>query len=114
MPIYSFETEEGNQIDYFFSVKEAPSIGEVISLPMIGLVRRIPTPFYCSENVNANSVESFVKKTKATDTMGDLMDRSKELSDKRAKNNGGVDPLKRKFFDDYKKTRDGKKHPEDL
>ena len=27
--------------------------------------------------------------------------------------NGGEDPLKRKYFDDYKKTRNGKKHIKD-
>lgn len=45
--------------------------------------------------------------------MGDLMDRSEELSQKRAALNGGVDPVKEKFFKDYSAKRKGKKHPSD-
>ena len=47
------------------------------------------------------------------DTVGGLMDRSAELSDKRAKEAGGIDPVKQKYFEDYSKNRRGFKHPSD-
>lgn len=57
---------------------------------------------------------AFIEKTgKMKGKYGDLLDYSAELSEKRAELNGGEDPLKRKYFDDYKKTRNGKKHIKD-
>ena len=41
--------------------------------------------------------------------MGDLWDRSKELSDKRAHENGGVDPIRANYEKDYSSKRKGKK-----
>lgn len=42
-------------------------------------------------------------------TVGDLMDKSAELSEKRAEKNNGLDPIKEKMYSDYEKTT-GKKH----
>lgn len=57
--------------------------------------------------------KSFVNKTgNMKGTYGDLMDYSAELSEKRAAQAGGEDPLKRKHFDNYKKQT-GKKHLRD-
>lgn len=59
------------------------------------------------------SKEDFVKKTGSKrGTMGDLMDKSAELSEKR-KSITGEDPIQRKFFDKYAKKRKGKLHPND-
>ena len=44
-------------------------------------------------------------------TMGDLWDRSQELSDKRKKLYGGSDPVKKKYYEDWSKKRKGKVHP---
>ena len=38
------------------------------------------------------------------------MDASAELSSKRAEQNGGIDPVKQKYFKDYAKKRNGTKH----
>ena len=46
-------------------------------------------------------------------TVGDLMDKSKEMSDMRAKESGGVDPILDKKFKDYSKLRGGIKDPQD-
>ena len=46
------------------------------------------------------------------ETLGDLMDRSKELSEKRQKS-AGIDPVQKKFFEDYSKKTNGKKHAKD-
>ena len=45
-------------------------------------------------------------------TMGDMMDYSKELSMKRASKNGGVDPVKEKYYKKYSDERNGTKHPQ--
>ena len=42
-------------------------------------------------------------------TVGDLLDYSAELSERRAEANGGVDPVKQKYFRNYEK-KTGKKH----
>jgi hypothetical protein len=58
--------------------------------------------------------KGFVNKTaNMKGRYGDLLDYSSELSDRRASLNGGEDPIKRKYFDDYKKKTNGKKHIKD-
>jgi hypothetical protein len=58
--------------------------------------------------------KGFVNKTaNMKGRYGDLLDYSSELSDRRAALNGGEDPIKRKYFDDYKKKTNGKKHVKD-
>ena len=46
-------------------------------------------------------------------TMGDLWDRSKELSEKR-KQKLGYDPVKSKYLDQYSKERKGKRLPKHM
>ncbi len=57
------------------------------------------------------SSKDFVKVTNRKGLVGDLWDRSKEMSLKRAQKEGGVDPVKAKYLDDYAKRRHGVKHP---
>ncbi len=60
------------------------------------------------------SNSDFVNQTKnMKGTVGDLMDKSKEMSEMRAKESGGVDPILDKKFKDYSKLRGGIKDPED-
>ena len=47
-------------------------------------------------------------------TVGDLLDKSSELSNQRAQENGGVDPLKKKYYENYSKERKGAKHPNEI
>lgn len=44
-------------------------------------------------------------------TIGDLFDRSREFSEKRA-GNSGQDSIKEQFYKDYAKERNGKEHPD--
>ena len=46
-------------------------------------------------------------------TYGELVDRATEDSHRRAAKNGGVDPIKSKWFKTYSDKRKGKKHPKD-
>jgi hypothetical protein len=43
-------------------------------------------------------------------TVGHMLDYSAEMSDKRASQAGGVDPVKQKYFDNYAKERRGARH----
>ena len=64
------------------------------------------------EKLNANSSEKdFARVTgNQRGTVGDLWDRSAELSEKRKKVYG-KDPVKEKYFKDWSKKRKGKVHP---
>jgi hypothetical protein len=55
-----------------------------------------------------------VKVTNKPGTIGDLWDRSAELSAKRADKNGGIDPVKEQYFKDYSEKRNGQKHQEQI
>jgi len=56
----------------------------------------------------------FIEKTgKMKGSYGDILDKSKELSAKRAGERDGVDPIQKKYFDDYAKTRKGARHLSD-
>jgi len=64
------------------------------------------------EKLSVNSNEKdFARVTKnQKGTVGDLWERSQELSEKRKKVYG-KDPIKKKYFDDWSKKRKGKVHP---
>lgn len=65
--------------------------------------------------IDANSSKAFLDRTRSKKgTLGDMLDYSKELSNKRADQNGGVDPIKQKYFEKYSKERRGAKHPEQM
>ena len=58
-----------------------------------------------------SSAQDFARVTSSQKgNVGDLFDRSKELSEKREKIYG-KDPIKNKYFKDWSKKRSGKKHP---
>jgi len=61
------------------------------------------------------SANNYVEKTaNMKGTVGDLLDYSAELSERRAEANGGVDPVKEKALKDYSKKTGGKKHTSQL
>ena len=45
---------------------------------------------------------------------GDMLDYSSEMSQRRADQAGGVDPVKEKYFKEYSKKRKGAKHFEQM
>lgn len=66
-------------------------------------------------HVDPFSSKQFAEKTGSKKgTFGDLLDRSAELSSKRAEITGHADPVKEKYFNDYAKKRRGAKHPDQL
>lgn len=63
--------------------------------------------------IDAFSQSEFIHKTgNKKGTVGDILDLSSELSEKRAQLDGKEDPVKRKYFEDYKK-RNKKDHLQD-
>ena len=61
------------------------------------------------------SANNYVEKTaNMKGTVGDLLDYSAELSERRAEINGGVDPGKQKALEKYSKSTGGKKHTSEL
>lgn len=109
MPLYTFLNDEtGEYKDVFFGMNDKKEfIGEdgkqwrrIYYVPQASIDTKI-NPF---------SERDFVNKTgNKKGTVGEVMDLSAELSQKRAESTGKEDPVKRKLFNDYeKKTK--KKH----
>ena len=109
---YNTETDEYREVE--MSMKEyAPYRGEngnedcwerVYDTPQISMGNST------AKKVNPYSQKEFVERTgKMKGNFGDMFDYSKELSDRRAKDHGGVDPVKEKYFRNYEK-KTGKKH----
>jgi len=64
--------------------------------------------------VDPYSVEDFNRVTNKNGTVGDLWDRSAELSNERASKNGGIDPIKQNYFEEFQKRHAGIKHTEQI
>jgi len=61
--------------------------------------------------IDPHNQKEFVEKTGGKKgTFGDMMDYSQEMSERRAEKNGGVDPVKEKYYKDYAAERGGAKH----
>lgn len=65
--------------------------------------------------INPWDSKSFADRTgNMKGTIGDIETHSKEMSEARASENGGKDPVKEKYFKQYSKERNGAKHPGQL
>jgi predicted nucleic acid-binding Zn ribbon protein len=116
MPIYIFfntETEEYKEVfqkmndvhEYFGESGQEKNWKRVFTIPQASFDSKID-PF---------NTKDFVTKTGAKKgTYGDLLDKSAELSRKRAEMAGGQDPVKQKYFENYSKARRGAKHPDQM
>ena len=61
------------------------------------------------------SVNQFLDVTKnKKGTYGNMLDYSKELSERRSSIVGGQDPIKEKYYEQYSKDRKGAKHPDKI
>lgn len=118
MPLYTF-TKVSNpetQEDFFFTMAEAPKVDDIIEDDNGVKWKRIFTlpNAAVDSKIDHNNPNDFVEKTgKKKGSVGDLLDASKELSDRRAKERGGVDPVQQSFFNNYKKSRHGVQHFEE-
>lgn len=107
MPIYLFKNPESGKIVH---VIQRMSEAHVYSENGVQFERVFTIPnTYIDENIDTS--QKFVEKTGSMKgTLGEIWDYSQELSEKRAKSNGGVDPIRKKAEDKYSKKRRGMKY----
>lgn len=114
MPLYTFENiKTGELRDVYFNMNDSKQyLGEN------GDEHDVWKRVYHSPNASVdskydhNSIADFVNKTaNKKGSYGDILDKSKELSQKREKEKG-FDPIKHKYYSNYSKERNGKVHPE--
>ncbi len=115
MPQYSFARLDNPDVkqDVFYSMKEVPSVGAVVEIDGVKWKRVFTKPrMSVDTKVDCHSASDFVKATnKTNDTMGDLYDRSKEMSLKRIEKDG-IDNIKESYYTNYSKRRRGTVHPD--
>ena len=112
MPLYTFSNPKtGETIDLFFSMNDKK---EYVDDDGLKWNREYHSPeLNATGRTDAWNSKQFVEKTgRESGTVGDLLDRSSELSQERASQNGGVDPLKEKYYQRYTKERNGAIHPD--
>ncbi len=108
MPLYTFEhpvTEEQQDValgmndDKVFIDENGTEWKRIFHIPNAAM----------DNDIDPFSKQQFLDKTNTRGTVGDLMERSKEMSEKRT-NKLGYDPMKKKYFKEYSKKRNGIKH----
>jgi hypothetical protein len=113
MPIYVYEhpkTEEVIELIQGMNDEHVYVDKEGVEWKRIFLSSQLNT----ESSIDHWSSNDFVEKTKdAKGSYGDMLDRSAELSEKRSKDYGGIDPVKQKYFENYSKNRGGSKHLQD-
>lgn len=109
MPLYTYENPKtGETIDVLQSMSEKHQYIDQEGLEW-KRVFQVPNASIDSQ-IDANNPVAFIDATKnKKGTVGDLFDKSAELSEKRAKDHGGKDPVKEKFYKEYK-DKTGKDH----
>ncbi len=115
MPQYAFTRVDDPSVtqDLFYAMKDVPSVGSVVKIDGVKWRRVFTKPrMSVDTKVDPFSAKDYIKATNKNSIVGDLWDRSKELSLKRAEKEGGTDPVKQKFYRDYSRRRKGNKHPE--
>ena len=110
MPLYTFSHPETEEIkDVFFHMNDEKKF---IDEDGVEWRREYMSPeLNTTGSTDPWDSKQFVEKTGATQgTIGDLLDRSADLSKERASQNGGVDPVKEKYYKNYAKKRNGAIH----
>lgn len=110
MPIYIFSNPETKELkEIFFHMDDEK---KYIDDQGLEWDRELSSPQLNTQgSIDPWSNNDFVNKTaNMKGTVGDLLDKSSELSNQRAQENGGVDPLKKKYYENYSKERKGAKH----
>jgi len=114
MPLYLYENKETEEV-----VEVLQGMSEVHEYQgecgtQKDLWRRVyVNPGLSSDTkMDAFDSKSFIASTvNKNDTYGDLQNRAAEASAIRAEKNGGKDPIKEKYYNDYKQKTNGKIHP---
>ena len=119
MPNYLFESLDGEETtELFYPMKEAPRTGDIVEIDGKQWKRIFTLPQAVTTGlkpVDPFSQKQFREKTGAmSGTVGELWDYSKEMSQRRAEKMGGDDPVKQKYFKDFRKARKGTPHTAEL
>ena len=117
MPIYLYQNNKTkevrevlqsmNDVHEYFGDGEKPENGweRIYTVPTASIDTK-QDPF---------STNQFLDVTKSKKgTYGNMLDYSRELSEKRASIIGGPDPIKEKYYEQYSKDRRGAKHPDKI
>ncbi len=109
MPFYQFHhpRNEKNVIDVLLGMNDDHSYTDEKGVKWV----RVWTRPNAAVDTKANpySEQDFVRNTgNKKGSIEDVWERSAEMSEKRANKNGGVDPIKEKYFAKEKKRRKGK------
>ena len=111
MPLYVFHhpDDESQTKDIFFNMND-----EKIYIDKDGTEWKrvfLGSQLSCNADIDPWSNSDFVNKTAGKKgTVGDIMDKSAELSAQRAKESGGIDPVKQEHYKNYAKKRQGAVH----
>ena len=113
MPVYSYEhPRTGETIDIVQSMDEQHVYVDELGVQWSRIFS--PCQLNTTGRIDPWDKNSFMNTTgDSKGSLGDIMDRSKEMSDARAEQCGGEDPVKKKFYRNYAKRRNGAKHPND-
>jgi len=111
MPLYTYQNPNtGDTIDVFQGMNDNHSYSDQEGLEW-KRVYQVPNASVDSQ-IDPNNPVAFIDATRnKKGTIGDLFDKSQELSEKRANSHGGKDPIKQKFLKDYSDKRKGAIHP---
>lgn len=111
MPIYIFQHPTSKEIieipqsikeEHIYIDKDGVSWERIFTAPQLNTQDKLN---------EASSSKDFARVTSSQrGNFGDLMDRSKELSEKRKKIYG-EDPIKKKYYSDWSKKRRNRIHP---
>lgn len=114
MPLYIYKHPEKNEyIEVVQSMKDEHTYTDSEGLKW----QRVWTnpQLNCDSNINPFSNSDFISKTgNMKGSYGDMLDYSKELSEKRKSMHGGTDPVQQKYFKEYSENRNGAKHVNEL
>ncbi len=113
MPYYIYSNPEtGETKDVFQKMNDVHEYFDETGLQW-NRVFTVPNAGIDTVKLNPFSSKDFLKKTDKAGTIGSIMDRSKEMSEKR-KDKEGFDPLQKRYFKDWSKARGGRRHSEEI
>ena len=114
MPIYLYRNKHTNEVREIF--QDMNSVHEYHGENgKEDFWQRVYTTsfLHTDASIDPFNAKDFMKKTAdKKGTIGDIMDKSAELSEKRAQI-AGEDPIKKKYFENYSRERKGAKHPKE-
>ena len=111
MGIYIYHHDEKNETIEVFQKMNDVHVYSGISGNEEGWRRIYTSPqAIIDSDFDPNNKQEFMRRGAKYNDIGSLMDKSRELSEKRAQKEG-YDPQKKAFFEEYSRTRNGAKHP---